>query len=324
MASPFRPAVPALMTGARAARPVPEGASARITQRQDEPQHLKRLLAYSRDYQVAHRWRRARAFGTFALAAVGPFISLFIPATTDLVAAISAGWLVLGRTVLTGMEQRATQHAVRVQELYDTNLFHLTWNTALAGRKPAPEDVAASARHITDDSDYRNWYSVDLGATQWPADVLLCQRQSMVWSRREHRAYSATILTTGVAWFVIGLVIALVRDLDLADYLIKIFLPSAPAFLDTIELARLHGQHANARQQAEHKIDDLWQVYTHQPETLTISSCREVQDAAFLLRRDGPRVPNLFYKLRRARSEANTKAGTAALRNGDDAAGHAP
>ncbi|SCL26505.1 hypothetical protein GA0070616_3321 [Micromonospora nigra] len=311
------------MTSTHAARPVPEGATARITQRQDEPQHLNRLLAYSRDYQIAHRWRRARALGTFALAAVGPFISLFIPATTDLVAAISAGWLVLGRTLLTGMEQRATHHAARVQELYDTNLFHLPWNTALAGRKPAPEDVAASARHITDDTKYRNWYSVDLGTTPWPADVLLCQRQSMVWSRQEHRAYSATILTTGVIWFIIGLVIALVRDLSLADYLIKIFLPSAPAFLDTIELARQHWQHANARQQAEHKIDDLWQAYVTQPDTLAISNCREVQDAAFLLRRNGPRVPNLFYKLRRARSEANTRAGTAALLNGSHA-GQAP
>lgn len=60
---------------------MPEGASARITRRQDEPQHLTRLLAYSHNYHVAHRWRRARALGTFVLAAVGPFISLFIPAT---------------------------------------------------------------------------------------------------------------------------------------------------------------------------------------------------------------------------------------------------
>lgn len=322
MASPVRPAVPAVVTRTTAGRPVPEGASARITHRQDEPQHLSRLLAYSYDYRVALRWRRARALGTFVLAAVGPFISLFIPGTTELVAAISAGWLVLGRTVLTGMEQRATLHAARVQELYDTHLFHLPWNGALAGRRPFPEDVADAARHITDDRDYRNWYSVDLGTTPWPADVLLCQRQSMVWSRQDHRSYSATILTTGAAWFAVGLTIALVLDLSLADYLIKIFLPSAPAFLDTVELARLHWQHANARQQTENKIDDLWQAYTTRPETLTINDCREVQDAAYLLRRDGPRVPHLYYKLRKSTSEANTRTGAAALLDSDT--GHGP
>lgn len=315
MAQALRPVIPAVVTGAQFARPVPEGESARIEQRQDRAEHLQRLFAYSRHYRVAHRWRRARTFGTFMLAAVGPFVSLFVPATTDLVAAISAGWLVLGRTLLTWMEQRITLEAVRVQEWYDTTLFHLPWNTALVGRRPSPDDVAAAARRIKDRSDYHNWYSIDLGNTPWPADVLLCQRQSMVWSRQDHRAFGTTILITGVSWFVVGLIIALVRDLSLADYLVKIFLPSAPAFLDSVELARLHWQHAARRQQVEHKIDDLWQTYVSQPETLTITACREVQNSAYLLRRDGPRVPQLFYKLRKATSEANTKAGTEALRN---------
>ncbi len=303
------------MSGVPTARPVPEGQSARITRRQDNPEHLQRLLAYSHYYQVAHRWRRARALGTFVLAAIGPVISLFIPATTDLVAAISAGWLVLGRTLLTWLEQRSTLDAVRAQELYDTNLFHLPWNAALAGRRPSPDDVIAAARHITDDTEYRNWYSIELGDTAWPADVLLCQRQSMVWSRQDHRAYGGTILVTGVSWFVLGVTIALVRDLSLADYLVKIFLPSAPAFLDSVELARLHWQHAASRQQTEHKINDLWQAYSAQPDTLTVTDCREIQDSAYLLRRDGPRVPHRFYTLRRKSSEANTKAGAEVLRN---------
>jgi hypothetical protein len=250
-------------------------------------------------------------------------ISLFIPATTDLVAAISAGWLVLGRTLLTVMEQRSTHDAVRVHEMYDTSLFHLPWNAALAGRRPSPDDVAAAARHIKDDTDYRNWYSVDLGNTPWPADVLLCQRQSMVWSRQDHRAYGSTILIAGITWFLIGAIIALVRDLSLANYLIKIFLPSAPAFLDSVDLARQHYQRAGSRQQVEDKINDLWEAHKTQPDTLPVAACREIQDAAYLLRRDGPGVPQLFYKLRRKSSEANTQAGAQALRSGDqDATQH--
>jgi SMODS-associating 4TM effector domain len=302
------------MTRAPATRAVPEGESARIRQRQDQPEHLQRLLAYSRYYEVGHRWRRARALGTFGLAAAGPVLALLIPATSEIVAAISAGWLVLGRTLLTWMEQRTTTEAVRVHELYDTKLFHLPWNAALVGRPPVPDDVAAAARHIKDDTDYRDWYSIDLGNTPWPADILLCQRQSMVWSRRDHRDYGTTILMAGVSWFLVGLAVALARDLSLADYLIKIFLPSAPAFLDSLDLSRLHWHHATTRQQAENKIHDLWQAYTSQLASLTVSDCREIQDIAYLLRRDGPRVPRFFYKLRRATSDASTKAGTEALR----------
>jgi SMODS-associating 4TM effector domain len=296
-----------------AARPVPVGESTRITERQDEPEHLRRLRAYSHYYQVAQRWRRFRALGTFILAAAGPLLALFVPATTDLVAAAAAGWLVLGRTLLSWMDQRSTREAVKVHELYDVLLFHLPWNSALVGRRPIPDDIANAARHITDDEPYRNWYSIDLGTTPWPADVLLCQRQSAVWSRRDHRAYAATVFTLGAAWFLIGVAVSITRDLSLADYLIKIFLPSSPAFLDSLELAYAHRQHATAREQIETKIHDLWSVYATDSTNLTGAACREIQDAAYLLRRDGPRVPNAFYKLRRERADTATKAGTDAI-----------
>ncbi len=299
-------------------RPVPPGSTARIRERQDQVEHMQRLLAYSHLYRVAQRWHRARAFGTFLLATVAPIISLLVPSTSDVLAAISAGWLVAGRTVLSWLEEHQTLLAVRVQELYDTRLFKLPWNTALAGREPAPEDVGAAAARIRDDSRYRDWYSIDLGDTPWPGDALLCQRMSMIWSRRDHRAYGTTILITGITWLLLGLVIALTRDLSLADYLIKIFLPSSPALLDCTELARSHWRHASRRENAENDIQDIWDAHRDDPAAIDPAACRNVQDAAYLLRRHSPRVPEFFYKLRQPATHAAISAGVAALRNRPD------
>ena len=299
-------------------RRVPHGSPARIRERQDQPEHLQRLLAYSHQYRIAQRWHRARAFGTFLLATVAPIISLLVPSTSDILAAVAAGWLVAGRTVLSWLEEHQTLLAVRVQELYDTRLFKLPWNTALAGREPAPEDVAAAAAHIRDDSQYRDWYSIDLGDTPWPGDVLLCQRMSMIWSRRDHRAYGTAILITGIAWFLLGLAIALARDLSLADYLIKIFLPSSPALLDCTELARSHWRHATRRENAEHDIQDIWDAHRDDPAGIDPGACRNIQDTAYLLRRHSPRVPDFIYKLRQPATQAAISAGAAALRVGPD------
>jgi hypothetical protein len=57
------------------------------------------------------------------------------------------------------------------------------------------------------------------------------------------------VLIAGVMWFLVGLTVAIARDLSLAVYLIKIFLPSAPAFLDALDVARQHWHHAAAREQ---------------------------------------------------------------------------
>jgi hypothetical protein len=297
-------------------RLVPVGSSAQIKERQDQPQHLQRLLAYSHLYRTAQRWRRVRAFGTFVLATVGPIVALLVPPSSDIVAAVAATWLVAGRTVLSWLEEHDIGRAVGVQELYDTRLFKLPWNTALAGREPAPEDVAAAAAHIRDDTRYRDWYCIDLREVPWPGDVLLCQRMSMIWSRRDHRAYGTAVLITGIGWFLLGLVVALVRDLSLAAYLIKIFLPSSPALLDCAELARAHWRHATRREQAEHKIRDLWDANQTDPAGIEPTGCREIQDTAYLLRRDGPRVPEYFYRLRQQSTIAALSSGAAALVSG--------
>jgi SMODS-associating 4TM effector domain len=293
--------------------PVPPGASADIARRQDEPEHLQRLLAYSHVYRVAQRWRRARAVGTLGLAAVAPLVSLMFPATTEVLAAIAAGWLVLGRTALSALEQHTRDRAATMQELYDTRLFYLPWNGALAGRAPIPDDIARAARHIDDNSRYQQWYSVDLSGIPWPADVLLCQRQSMVWSRGDHRAYANTLLVAGIAWFVFGVVIGLIGDLTLSDYLIKLFLPTSPALLDAAELSREHRRHAQAREQVLHDLDDLYEVHRQDLAATPVAACRRIQDAAFLLRRSSPRVPNFFYRFRHTGSTADTAAGVAAL-----------
>jgi hypothetical protein len=46
--------------------------------------------------------------------------------------------------------------------------------------------------------------------------------------------------------------------------------------------------------------------------------CRNIQDAVYLLRRHGPRVSDVFYRLRRRATGEATAAGAAALLAGID------
>ncbi len=135
----------------------------------------------------------------------------------------------------------------------------------------------------------------------------------MIWSRRDHRAYGTTILITGIAWFALGLAVALVRDLSLAAYLIKIFLPSSPALLDCTELARSHWRHATRRESAEQDIQDIWDAWYDEPAGIDPVACRNIQDTSYLLRRHGPRVPGFFYKLQKRATSAAISAGAEAL-----------
>jgi hypothetical protein len=103
-------------------------------------------------------------------------------------------------------------------------------------------------------------------------------------------------------------------DLSLPDFLVRLFLPSAPALLDAVELATSHLTHARERRKVEDAANAAWQAH-RRGEATTVEIVRRVQDSAFQLRRDQPRVPNVVYRIRRsASSRATVAAATAARR----------
>lgn len=160
----------------------------------------------------------------------------------------------------------------------------------------------------------RDWYTVDLSDAVWPGDVLLCQRQSAVWSRGDHGAYATTLITTAVLWSGVGVVIALAQNLTLADYLVQLFLPTAPALVEAGEQRELHRVTADGRENDVAAIDALYREYKDDLAAIPPSRIRGVQDSAYQSRAVAPRVPGWFYRLRRPGTDADTIAGAAALR----------
>ncbi len=312
MAAAIRAAVRKVVTGMRP-----------ITDRQDQREHHRRLLAYSRDYTVAARWGRVHTAASATLAVVPYAFAVVGVESPPVVGAVAAGYLVLARTVLRGAQRGRQRRAAVVQEKYDIGLFQIPWNAAIAGATPSEDDVEGSAEaflgsrlYRRDPTAYDRWYTVDLAGVPWPADGLLCQRQSAVWSRRDHFAYSRLLYAGFVALVAVSLVFGVVKDMNLAEYLVLLFLPTAPAALDLVELAQRHTALATARQRLEDDIDEAWTAHESNPADVPVETVRRLQDAAFVLRRDGERVPQYFYKLRRRRAELVTKLGTESLRRG--------
>lgn len=294
-----------------------------ITELQDDPVHKRRLLAYSHDYGVAALWRRARIAGSAMLAAATFVFAVGETGNPPVLGAVAALYLVLARTALTAAEARARRRAAQVQERYDTGLFGLRWNDAVAGDRPSLEDMERSAEKIRRSRRYRKaperydrWYDVDLDGLPWPADVLMCQRQSAVWARSDHRAYSDVLWTAFAALLVACLVVGAAKNMRLTSWLV-LFLPIAPAALDLADTARAHRRHAAVRAAAEADIAKVWSDHAAAPHQIPPTENRRLQDTAYLHRRDAAPVPNWFYRLRRAQTAIVTAAATYALRRGD-------
>lgn len=285
-----------------------------ISEFQNRTESLDLLRADTRFYLRAKRLHALRVTGTLVLALLAPVILFWKPSWGDVVGALAGAWVLVGRTVLSWFEDRSVQKAVTIQEQFDVEVFGLEWNDGLAGPKVAPEDVHTAAQKIQGKKieRLRDWYP-DADAAPWPLNVILCQRSSAVWGRRGHYWYALFVLGLGIAWFVAGLVMTAAAHVTLTGYLVKVFLPSQPAFLDTIDLFRGHLKQSQAKEALELKTTELWNSGVANPGSVSEQDCREVQDQTYVLRRRGIQIPQLIYRLRRRQDEAAMRAAAARL-----------
>jgi hypothetical protein len=208
-------------------------------------------------------------------------------------------------------EPKKEEHQAKgaaAQELFDCDVLGLTWNDALVDM-PLDEDIHSASRAFDGNKkrhrelveNSKGWYPAHVNMA-WPTSVITCQRANAVWARRQHRDYGLLLLLVAAGWGIAGIIIALVNDATMAAYLTTIALPSLPAVLDAVELAKRHRK-ASARRQALEATTSALLKGTDTAE----ADLREVQDQIFELRREAPPVAGWFYHLLRNRYEADMR-----------------
>ena len=283
-----------------------------IAERQNDDDTLELLCAATWHYGVAKRWHLIRVVGTLGFALAAPVITFWLPQAAAWVAALAALWVLAGRTFLGRAEDTEMHAGVTAQEQFDTEVFGLPWHEALAGRPLGHEDIIDASDHIIGESRARkkNWYA-DTTKAPWPLNVVLCQRASAAWSRRAHQNYARVLTLAAWAWFVAGIGMGVAAHVSLTGYLIMLFLPSQPAFLDAMELIRSHRAAGEQKARVEAMADTLWEKGAADPTLVTVADCRAVQDHSYRLRRHSPQVAEWYYRLRRDRDEHAMKRATA-------------
>jgi hypothetical protein len=103
--------------------------------------------------------------------------------------------------------------------------------------------------------------------------------------------------------FVLGALL----DLDVSEFLVRLFLPSLPALLLAGDIYEEHRGQARAKGSLERRIDDVWAASLADETTPDQATIRQIQDRVFELRL-GPRPPTALYRRRRERDQAAMEA----------------
>jgi hypothetical protein len=270
---------------------------------QNSETSLQLLAAQRQRYSTAKTLRSIRVYLSAIMAIAVPVLSYKYPVTTNYFAVTGGVWLLLSTLVLKRTENSLIQTAAKIQEQFDTQVFDLPWNTVLVGHTVSKELVISAAEDFTGDKeDLRNWYP-DTSTMGLLMSILICQRSNIVSDWRLTRSYGYLVGIVTTAIFVVGIVVAVVTDQKLVDYLLKFLIPSLAILVAGIETFREHLEISYKKQGKEQEVNQLLEQTEQCPESLTLGQCRQLQDYIFCLRSQQPLVPDWYYKIRRERYE---------------------
>lgn len=292
-----------------------------ISQRQNEPDMLDLLKASTAAHVRQQRLETVRVTVSLTLAAAS-VVAAFASVTAAAITVIGGTWALAYTVLVSPLAKRQARRSAVIQEMFDTHLFGLPWNTTLAGGRLRPDEVSQFVREFNPrrgrGDRLRDWY-VDTSGVPQPYDIFICQQQNLAWDARLRRRWAWVLLTAVVIWVVLGLVVGYAAFLTIPDLLLRWYLPSLAALIYGIESCKNQYDVASERERVmnlvQAEIDSAQRTPSTDERARLVVKAREIQDVIFATRKQVARVPDWFYARFRERDENDFRANAQQLRN---------
>jgi len=275
-----------------------------IYELQNEFSKIRLLKAQRNCYNTAKKLYMIRMFISIVL----PIISIilyftFNNALADFILIIGGIGLALS-LVLEILEQKFNVKGAKIQEIFDTAVFQLHWNTAVLGDKILNEEIHFYAeRDKTPLPKLLNWYT-GLSSENEYINILTAQRMNLCWSMYQKSKFKFVLLWSLIALSLIFITIGCLYNFTLNNFFITIIVPSLSLFIYLIK----NTYEINQQESEMRRVVLLIEQYIEE-DNPTEYQLRTIQDAVYIYGRlPNHIVPNVFYNKVRNKLESIFKS----------------
>lgn len=282
---------------------------------QNEARALRLLIAQRRLYSRAKRWAFLRWIGFSIIGVASPLLTVVVPDAAVVVGAVAGVWIFLSRAWFSSVEQGLAAKAAEIQEQFDQMIFNMPAQVTrvptasmeeiaqLAGDDQAVEAVAEKER-------LKDWYPFDT-RLDGAVSIAIAQRANAAYSERLLNANASVWLATTLMWSGVAIILSLIVQLTLPQFLLGVALPLLPALLDVWEQFRSTRRAGAVRRTMADDIEQA--IRGRNDRELAPEDILLWQDQMYELRRRSPQVPNLVYRRARDRNEQAMNMAAAEL-----------
>lgn len=292
-----------------------------ISARQNEQNMLDLIKASTAAHVRQQRLETVRVTVSLALAAAS-VVAAFASVTAPVITVIGGAWALAYTIFVSPLAKGQARRSAVIQEMFDTQLFGLPWNSTLTGSRLRPDEISQLVREFDPrrgrGDRLRDWY-VDTSGVPQPYDIFICQQQNLAWDARLRRRWAWVLLAAVVVWVVLGLVVGYAASLTMPEILLRWFVPSLAALIYGIDSCKNQYDIAAERERVmslvQAEIDGAQRAPSSDEQARLVVKAREIQDVIFATRKQVARVPDWFYARFRDRDENDFRANAQHLRN---------
>lgn len=274
-----------------------------IPVRQDEEVQLKLLRARTRTYMVATRLMVLQLCLTVLVPVVGAFWGAAEPQVRPYFTLLALMVLLLDPLWIDRQYKATLKRAAKIAEQFDCTVLEIGWNPFVVGDRVEAEDIHRSATKYKsghDDSQLTGWYPKAAGGVPLHLARFICQRTNLRYDSELRRHYASILAGLAVAVAAIVVVLGIVQQLTLQEWVLNIALLSP---LLSWSIREFYRQRDTADQQQDlmKSAKKLWErcLEVDGIEDEATVKAREFQDAIYARRVSSPLVIPLVYKFLR-------------------------
>lgn len=272
-----------------------------IARRQNEPDFLKKLAASNHLYDQSVRIAYIQLVTAIAIAIIFPTLANAYPEARGILTISTLIYFFIQIFFLHSWETEKRTDATILQELFDTELYNLEWNSVIAGEELNEQRLAKhlSKKHKIKTQELLNWYPP--AVSDVPLDIArtMCQRANVWWNG--HLRQTCSLIISIIALITLATVIIANRTLPLAELAAHIVL-----FLPLFEILALtsisYRKSAKRMARLTELLDSYLQAYLENKNfKVDKKTSRRVQDEIFRNRASARPTPRFIYALLQAK-----------------------
>lgn len=262
---------------------------------QNKPESVAILITVRALYQNARRVFYTQGSLAILIALIFPTLSVTFPAWANPLSAIAIIYFFIQILILHTTESRLRENAATYQELFDTNVLGIPWNSILIGRKPNQKLITKYAQRFPAKKlrKLRNWYPTSIESLPNNQVITMCQRVNVWWDARLRYSLSICLafLSLGLLFFLI------IEHQHIESYL--------PLFELLVQQMIAHYESARRLRHISKRLDAL---LAEPLRAIPMNTTRTIQDELFHHRQTAQTIPKWLYTVLRPYFETNMNA----------------